>query len=84
MDGAVATSADGQYTLNSPVVGSLSGRLSAEFLTVGSDSVIYRMTGTPAAPTRPFDVEVTKIVGFETVATDTLSAVLVEAAASRW
>ncbi len=83
VDGAVATSADGSYTFHSSVVGgSLGGHFSAQFLVVGADTVTYRMEGTPTAPTRPFDVVVREVVGSETVAIDTLSAVLMTPASS--
>jgi hypothetical protein len=82
VDGAVATSADGSYTFHSSGVGSLGGHFSAQFLVVGADTVTYRMEGTPAAPTRPFDVVVREVVGSETVAIDTLSAVLMTPASS--
>ncbi len=80
VDGPVATSADGWYTFNSPVVGSLTGQFSAEFVVVGADTVRYRMEGTPARPDRPFDVEVSAVLGVDTVAVDTLSMVSMTAA----
>ena len=82
VDGPVATSADGWYTFNSRVAGSLTGQFSAEFLVVGADTVTYRMEGIPSRPDSPFDVEVQAVVGFETVAIDTLSAVLTTPASS--
>ncbi len=85
VDGPLGTSADGSYGFNAASPGSSVGDFSAEFLTMGfgPDSVFYRLTGTPAAPTRPFDVEVIAMVGPDVVAIDTLSALPMTAASSR-
>ncbi len=88
VDGPLATSGDGSYSLNSASPGSSVGNFSAEFLAVGAgaeagaDSVFYRLTGTPAAPTGPFDVEVIAMIGRDVVAIDTLSAVPMTPASS--
>lgn len=72
-DGAIATSGDGSYSLNEGVSGSQSGRFDMQFVTVGQDTVVYRLEGFPARPTGPFDVTVYAMGGFEQPVLDTLT-----------
>jgi hypothetical protein len=72
-DGAIATSGDGSYFLNSSLSGSQSGQFDMQFATVGQDTVVYRLEGFPARPSNPFDVTAYTMAGFEQPALDTLT-----------